>query len=79
MKTITVKVPEELDQRLESVAEKTVESKSNLIRAVIEYILSMRDNSTPISCLDLAKDLSGSIDGPADLSCSKKHLEGYGK
>ena len=79
MKTVTVKVPEELDQRLTSISEKTGESKSNLIRAAIEYVLSMRDNITPNSCLDIAKDLSGSIDGPADLSCSKKHLEGYGK
>ncbi|MBR9984425.1 MAG: CopG family transcriptional regulator [Desulfosarcina sp.] len=78
MKTVTVKVPEDLDQRLTNVAEKTGESKSNLIRAAIEYVLSMRDNITPNSCLDLAKDLSGSIDGPTDLSFSKKHLEGYG-
>ena len=79
MKTITVKVPEELDQRLTSAAEKTGVSKSILIRAAIEYVLSMPDNITPNPSLDLAKDLSGSIDGPADLSWGKKHLEGYGK
>lgn len=79
MKTVTVKIPEELDQRLSRVAEKTGKSKSNLIRAAIEYVLSMRDDITPNSCLDLAKDLSGSIEGPVDLSCGKKHLEGYGK
>jgi predicted DNA-binding protein len=79
MKTVTVKVPEELDRRLTSVTEKTGESKSNLIRAAIEYMLSMCEIITPNSCLDLVKDLSGSIDGPADLSCGKKHLEGYGK
>ena len=79
MKTVTVKVSDELVQKLTAFAEKTGESKSNLIRAAIEYILSMRDNVAPNSCLDLAKDLSGSVDGPAALSYSKKHLEGYGQ
>jgi len=79
MKTITVKVPEKLDQKLIAFAEKTGESKSNLIRTAIEYILSARDNITPNSCLDLAKDLSGLVDGPADLSYGKKHMKGYGQ
>jgi Arc/MetJ-type ribon-helix-helix transcriptional regulator len=79
MKAITIKLPEELDQQLTAVAEKTGESKSNLIRSAIEYLLSSRDKIAPNSCLDLAKDLSGSIDGPADLSSSKKHLKGYGQ
>jgi metal-responsive CopG/Arc/MetJ family transcriptional regulator len=79
MKTVTVKVSKELDQKLTSFAEKTGESKSNLIREALEYILASRDQVTPNSCLDMAKDLSGSIDGPADLSHSKKHFKGYGQ
>ena len=57
MITITVRVPDDLHQRLTAVAEKTGESKSNLFRAAIEYILSSRESITPNSCLDLAKDL----------------------
>jgi hypothetical protein len=79
MKTVTVKVPEELDQKLTAFAQKTGDSKSNLIRTAIEYILSSRDSIPPNSCLDLAKDLSGSVEGPADLSFSRKHLKGYGQ
>ena len=59
MKTVSVKVPEELDQKLTAFAEKTGESKSSLIRAAIEYVLSSRDKIVPNSCLDLAKDLRG--------------------
>lgn len=79
MKTVTVKVPEDLDQKLTAFAEKSGESKSDLIRTALDYILSSRDTITPNSCMDLAKDLCGSVDGPSDLSHCKKHLNGYGK
>jgi hypothetical protein len=79
MKTVTVKGPEELDQKLAAVAEKTGESKSNVIGAAVKYLLSARDNIAPDSCLDLAKDLAGSVDGPGNLSYSKKHMKGYGQ
>ena len=79
MKKVTVKGPEELDRKLTAVAERTGESKSSVIGAAVKYLLSARDNIVPNSCLDLAEDLAGSVDGPADLSCSKKHMKGYGQ
>jgi len=79
MKTLTVKVPEELDLKLAAVAAKRGESKSNLIRTAINSILKANEAVTPNSCLDLAKDLVGSVEGPSDLSYNKKHLKGYGK
>jgi len=79
MKTLTVKVPEELDLKLSAVAAKTRESKSTLIRAALDHILKSSEAITPNSCLDLAKDLSGSVDGPSDLSYNSKHLKGYGR
>ena len=78
MKTLTVKVPEELDLKLAAVAKKIGESKSNLIRSAIEHIVTSNSAITANSCLDLAKDLVGSVEGPTDLSHNKKHLEGYG-
>ena len=74
-----IKVPEELDLKLAAVAEKRRESKSNLIRTAIEHIVASSEAITPNSCLDLAKDLIGSVEGPRDLSYNKKHLKGYGK
>ena len=79
MKTLTVKVPEELDLKLAAVAAKRRESKSALIRAALDHIIKSSETVTPNSCLDLAKDLIGSVKGPSDLSYNKKHLKGYGR
>ncbi len=79
MKTLTVKVPEDLELKLAAVAAKRGESKSTLVRAAIESIVSLNDAITPHSCLDLAKDIVGSVEGPSDLSYNKRHLKGYGQ
>ena len=79
MKVLTVKVPEELDLKLTAVAARRRESKSALIRAALDHIVESSEAITPNSCLDLAKDLIGSVEGPADLSYNKKHLKGYGQ
>ncbi len=79
MKTLSVKVPEELDLKLTAVAAKRRESKSALIRAALDHIVKSSEAITPNSCLDLAKDLIGSVEGPSDLSYNNKHLEGYGR
>ncbi len=79
MKTLTIKVPEELDMKLVAAAEKRGENKSTLVRAAIESMLSQAEEISPNSCLDLARDLLGSIDGPPDLSHNNTHLEKYGK
>jgi Arc/MetJ-type ribon-helix-helix transcriptional regulator len=79
MKTLTVKVPEDLDLKLTAVAAKRRESKSALIRAALDHIVKSSEANTPNSCLDLAKDLIGSVEGPSDLSYNSKHLRGYGR
>jgi len=79
MKTLTVKVPEELELKLAAVAAKRGENKSTLLRAAIESIVNANDEITPHSCLDLAKDIVGSVEGPSDLSYNKRHLRGYGQ
>ena len=79
MKTLSVKVSEELDLKLAAIAKKMGESKSNLIRSAIEHIVTLNLDITANSCLDLARDLVGSVEGPADLSHNKKHLAGYGQ
>lgn len=79
MKTLTVKVPEELHAKLTTIAAQRGESKSTLIRTAIEQIVVSDKTVTPDSCLDLIKDLVGCVDGPQDLSYNRKHLKGYGK
>ena len=79
MKTLTVKVPEALDFKLAAAAAKRGESKSDLIRTALELMVNANEVLTPNSCLDLAKDIVGSLEGPPDLSYNKKHLKGYGQ
>ena len=79
MKTLTVKVPEELDAKLTRLAAKRGASRSALIRTALEELTTTDEAVQPHSCLDLAKDLLGQVDGPADLSHNKKHLKGYGR
>jgi hypothetical protein len=79
MKTLTVKVPEDLDLKLAVAAAKRGESKSDLIRTALESIVNTNEAIIPNSCLDLAKDIVGSVEGPSDLSHNKKHLKGYGQ
>ena len=79
MKTISVKVPEELDLKLTAVAARRRESKSTLIRAALDQIVESSETVTPNSCLDLARDLIGAVEGPPDLSHNKKYLKGYGR
>ena len=79
MKTLTVKVPVELDLKLAAVAKMRGESKSNLIRTAIEHIVTSSSAITANSCLDLAKDLVRSVEGPTDLSYNKNHFARYGQ
>ena len=79
MKTLSVKVSDDLNLKLAAVAAKRKENKSNLIREAIETIVSANEAVTPNSCLDLAKDLMGSVEGPSDLSYNRKYLKGYGQ
>ena len=79
MKTISVKIPEELDIKLSAVAARRRESKSALIRAALDQMVESSETVTSNSCLDLAKDLIGTAEGPSDLSHNKKYLKGYGR
>jgi hypothetical protein len=79
MKTLSVKVPEDLDLKLTAVAAKRRETKSALIRAALDHLVKSSEAVTPNSCLDLAKDLIGSVEGPSDLSHNSKYLKGSRK
>ena len=79
MKTITLKGPDDLDARLESVLRSKGATKSAFIREAIDDYCSRSGNAGAGSFLDLGKDLAGCINGPADLSVGKKHLKGYGR
>ena len=62
-----------------AAAAKRRESKSALIRTALDHFVKSSERITPDSCLDLARDLIGSVEGPSDLSYNKKYLKGSGK
>lgn len=83
MKTLTVRVPEELAQAIEAESRAAGVSKSDVVRRRLAA-RAHRAGAAP-SFYDLAADLIGSARGdgmPADLSARKKHYLrewGYGK
>ena len=79
MKTLTVKVPEELDTRLVALAAERGESKSAVIRTALEQIVENNGVSGANSCWSLARDIAGSVEGPEDLSHNKLYIKGYGR
>lgn len=81
MKTMTVKLPDELAVRLEKRANRLGVSKSALLRESLERDLGKDAvvEEEP-SAYDLMKDGFGCVDsGIGDLATNPKHMEGFGR
>lgn len=78
MRTISLKVPDEIDERLEARARSLGKTKSEVTREALMRFLE-GDQRADVSCLDLVRDLVGSARGPGDLAANKKYLRGYGR
>jgi len=76
--TVSLKMPDVLERRLARLATSRGTTRSDLIREALERLLTDASAHSD-SCLALASDLIGSVEGPADLSHNKAHLEGFGK
>ena len=81
MKTLTVRLPEQLVAEIEMESRGRKCSKSDVVRERLQLVARpTKGRSTP---LDAIADLLGSIDGlPADLSARKKRYlknTGYGQ
>ena len=74
MRTISLKLPDDLDRRLASLAKRQRVSRSEVIRAALE---AFRPDE-PESFAAAAADLAGCVTGPKDLSSSARHLADYG-
>jgi ribbon-helix-helix CopG family protein len=79
MPTITVKLPANLAARLRAAVAKRRSTRSTIVREALEAQLAAAGGRPGISCLDLAVDLAGSLDGPPDLSSNRRRLRGYGR
>ena len=80
MKTVTVKMPKALANRLALVVRERGGNRSEVVRQALEAHLDQPRTGTGTSCLDLARDLAGAIDSaPPDLSTNRRHLRRYGR
>jgi metal-responsive CopG/Arc/MetJ family transcriptional regulator len=79
MSSVSLKLPESLAAKLAAVARKRGQTKSALVRELLEQYFERNSPSSQGSCLDLISDLVGCVDGPRDLSVSDRHMLGYGK
>lgn len=80
MQTISIKLPDNLAQKLMLTSKQEGVSKSDVIReALTQYLHNFKLTTKSGSFLDLAGDLCGCLNGPKDLSTSLDNMEGYGE
>ncbi|MGJ3241632.1 MAG: ribbon-helix-helix protein, CopG family [Opitutales bacterium] len=82
MKTLTVKLPDELAIRLEKRAKRLGVSKSSLLRDSLERGLGgdVGTVEEEPSAYDLMKEGCGCVDsGVTDLATNPKYMEGFGR
>ena len=79
MKTLTVKIPEDMDAKLTSLATQQGQSKSEMVRIALEHIFMSNGQTNETSALDQIADLIGCVEGDKDLSYNKGHMKGYGR
>lgn len=79
MKTMSIKLPDELDNRLRSFLRDRSLSRSDVVREAIDLYLNQQQNEASRgSVADLMQDLLGSVHGPEDLSTNKEYMKDYG-
>jgi hypothetical protein len=79
MKNVSLKLPEHLNARLERLAKERGTAKSQIVREALEAYFVSPKNGARVSCLELAGDLVGCVEGPADLATNPKYMRGFGK
>ena len=78
MKTLSLKLPDDLDARLAALATRQGASKSQVVRSALNAYLARGDDADPGSALELAGELVGAFQGANDLSHADRHMDGYG-
>lgn len=81
MITLTVKIPAELTQAVDTLAARTHQSRSELMRQALQaYVQAHQGPAASASLLDALPDLVGCFaGGPPDLSANPAHLAGFGQ
>lgn len=78
MRILSLKLPDEIDAKLEARARELGKTKSEITREALARFLG-GEPAGGLSCLDLVRDLVGIARGPGDLASNRKYLRGYGR
>ena len=76
MKTLSLKLPDDLDVQLTEAARRRGVTKSDLMRDALSAYLEKAD---PGSFAARAADLAGCVSASEDLASNAEHLDGYGR
>jgi predicted DNA-binding protein len=79
MKSVSLKLPDDLHARLAQLSQQRGSAKSVIVRDALEAYLSGAKNGKQLSIAELAADLIGSIEGPSDLATNPKYMRGFGQ
>lgn len=80
MRTISLKLPEDLLDELTIEAKARRVTKSRVVRDSLEKALRKQPVAAEVSCYDLARDLAGTVKGlPKDLADNPKYMDGFGE
>ena len=79
MTTMTIKMPEQLSERVRQQAVDSGVNCSEFIRQAVEMLLNAGACPAKGTCLALASDLAGCLDGARDLATNPRHMKGFGK
>lgn len=74
MRSVSVRLPAEVDEMLTEVARRRRTSRSAVVRDALEAL----SRSGPKTVAALAGDLVGCVEGPGDLSTNPKYMDDFG-
>jgi hypothetical protein len=78
MRTISLRLPEDLLAQLGGEAKARRVTKSSLVRESLEKALRKPSPTETASCYDLARDLAGALKGlPKDLAENPEYMDGF--
>jgi predicted transcriptional regulator len=75
MRTVSFKLPEQLDNALSDMARRRKSSRSALVREALETLAKGKRRSVTAA----VDEVLAPVEGPADLSTNPKHMRGYGR
>jgi len=75
MRTVSFKLPKDLDDALDELARSRGASRSAIVREALESLAKGKRRSVTT----LAGDLVGSVEGRSDLATNRRHMARYGK